>query len=409
MSACNRPVNATARDARGGVAWPLAAAVAGACAWRLGRRARLRDAPAPRRSAAAVAARRRAGQVALILPLSALRQCRPRRTVDAQRRRDGARGIQQSQHPAPGEGRRRHRAGRAGGRAAGARRGRRDHPRAAVRAFGRRRRAGRARARRAGDRVLHRRQRRGARRLSAELPARNPTSTASSATRSRRASARSRRWCPTMPMASWCEAAFQQAVARGGGRVVALERYPARPAAACRSRCAASRRPPRAPTRSSFRTAPMPCRPWCRRLRRAASIRKRIQLLGTGPVGRSAHFRRSRSLQGGWFAAPDAAGFRAFSARYRARTGKTRCAPRRSPTTRSRWSPRWSRRRDRSASTKQVLTNSSGFAGIDGMFRFRPDGTNQRGLAVLRVTPERRAGREPRAEGRSRLGDVNAD
>ena len=34
-----------------------------------------------------------------------------------------------------------------------------------------------------------------------------------------------------------------------------------------------------------------------------------------------------------------------------------------------------------------MLTNSSGFTGIDGLFRFRPDGTNQRGLAVLRVTP----------------------
>ena len=36
--------------------------------------------------------------------------------------------------------------------------------------------------------------------------------------------------------------------------------------------------------------------------------------------------------------------------------------------------------------SEQVLTNSSGFAGIDGVFRFRPDGTNQRGLAVMRVT-----------------------
>jgi len=34
-----------------------------------------------------------------------------------------------------------------------------------------------------------------------------------------------------------------------------------------------------------------------------------------------------------------------------------------------------------------VLTNPSGFAGIDGVFRFRPEGTNERGLAVLRVTP----------------------
>ena len=34
-----------------------------------------------------------------------------------------------------------------------------------------------------------------------------------------------------------------------------------------------------------------------------------------------------------------------------------------------------------------MLTNPSGFAGIDGVFRFRPDGTNQRGLAVMRVSP----------------------
>jgi hypothetical protein len=33
----------------------------------------------------------------------------------------------------------------------------------------------------------------------------------------------------------------------------------------------------------------------------------------------------------------------------------------------------------------EVLTNTSGFAGIDGLFRFRPDGTNERGLAVMRV------------------------
>ena len=34
----------------------------------------------------------------------------------------------------------------------------------------------------------------------------------------------------------------------------------------------------------------------------------------------------------------------------------------------------------------EVLTNASGFTGIDGVFRFRPNGSNQRGLAVLRVT-----------------------
>ena len=37
--------------------------------------------------------------------------------------------------------------------------------------------------------------------------------------------------------------------------------------------------------------------------------------------------------------------------------------------------------------SEETLTTSSGFAGIDGVFRFRPDGTNERGLAVMRVTP----------------------
>ena len=36
--------------------------------------------------------------------------------------------------------------------------------------------------------------------------------------------------------------------------------------------------------------------------------------------------------------------------------------------------------------SQQVLTNPSGFTGIDGLFRFRADGTNERGLAVLRVS-----------------------
>ena len=37
--------------------------------------------------------------------------------------------------------------------------------------------------------------------------------------------------------------------------------------------------------------------------------------------------------------------------------------------------------------SEQILTNGSGFAGIDGVFRFKSDGANERGLAVLRVAP----------------------
>jgi len=39
--------------------------------------------------------------------------------------------------------------------------------------------------------------------------------------------------------------------------------------------------------------------------------------------------------------------------------------------------------------TEQVLTGSSGFAGIDGIFRFRPDGTAERGLAVFELQRDR--------------------
>ena len=55
--------------------------------------------------------------------------------------------------------------------------------------------------------------------------------------------------------------------------------------------------------------------------------------------------------------------------------------------------------------SEAMLTNASGFTGIDGLFRFRPDGTNQRGLAVMRVRPP--AGRSSaRRRGRSARRDL---
>lgn len=37
--------------------------------------------------------------------------------------------------------------------------------------------------------------------------------------------------------------------------------------------------------------------------------------------------------------------------------------------------------------TQQTLTNEDGFAGVDGIFRFNPDGTTERGLAILEIRP----------------------
>jgi len=111
-----------------------------------------------------------------------------------------------------------------------------------------------------------------------------------------------------------------------------------------------------------------------------------VQLLGTG-LWDSPRVFSTAALQGGLYAAPDpATGFRAFAARYRTRFGQE---PVRYATlaydavaliaalARTQGPQRFS---------TDVLTNSSGFAGIDGLFRFRVDGSNERGLAVMRVT-----------------------
>jgi ABC-type branched-subunit amino acid transport system substrate-binding protein len=113
---------------------------------------------------------------------------------------------------------------------------------------------------------------------------------------------------------------------------------------------------------------------------------RRLQVIGTGLWDDPRIF-SDPALAGGWYPAPDAAGFRGFSERYRARYGQD---PVRTATlaydavalvaalVKTQGEKRFA---------LDTLTNASGFAGIDGVFRFRADGTNQRGLAVLKATP----------------------
>ena len=176
------------------------------------------------------------------------------------------------------------------------------------------------------------------------------------------------------------EAAFQQAVGRRGGRVVSLAKYGADRASAARNVAQALGSADALfiadDGDSVVATADA--------LTAAGANLRNIQLLGTGLWDNPRVF-ASPSLQGGLYAAPDPAGFRAFSNRYRAKFGSD---PVRTATlaydavalvaalARTQGGQRFS---------PEVLTNPSGFAGIDGLFRFRADGTNERGLAVMRV------------------------
>ena len=181
------------------------------------------------------------------------------------------------------------------------------------------------------------------------------------------------------------EAAFQQEVSRHGGRVLALEKYP--PDA---NRIAeAARRVSQAANQVDCIFIPdgADAVPQVVQALAANGVNlKRVQLLGTGLWDDPRIF-ATTALEGAWYASPEAGGFRNFSGRYRARYGQD---PVRTATlaydavalvaalVKTQGPQRFS---------EQVLTNPSGFSGIDGVFRLRSDGPNERGLAVLRVMP----------------------
>ena len=176
------------------------------------------------------------------------------------------------------------------------------------------------------------------------------------------------------------EAAFKQAASRKGGRIVAFEKYGSDRAAAARTVAPSLNQADAlfiADDGDSVVTV-------ADALTAAGANLKNIQMLGTGLWDNPRVF-ASPALQGGLYAAPDPAGFRGFSGRYRA---KFSAEPVRTATlaydavalvaalARTQGAQRFS---------QETLTNPSGFAGIDGLFRFRADGTNERGLAVMRV------------------------
>ena len=176
------------------------------------------------------------------------------------------------------------------------------------------------------------------------------------------------------------EAAFKAAVPRRGGRVVAFEKYGADRATPARS-VAQALGSADALFIADDGDAVVAV---ADALTAAGANLRNIQLLGTG-LWDNPRVYASAALQGGLYAAPDPAGFRGFSGRYRTKYGSE---PVRTATlaydavalvaalARTQGAQRFS---------SEVLINPSGFAGIDGLFRFRADGTNERGLAVMKV------------------------
>jgi hypothetical protein len=177
------------------------------------------------------------------------------------------------------------------------------------------------------------------------------------------------------------EAAFQQAAARNNIRVMTIEHYTPQTIAAAAQKIAALGDQ----IDALFIPEQADAMPAVSQALVAAGFNgKKAQLLGTG-LWNDARVLKLPALEGAWFSAPENGGFNAFAGRYR---GKYGVDPPRIATlsydavslaaalARTQGSQRYS---------DNVITNRSGFNGADGVFRFRADGANDRGLAVLEI------------------------
>lgn len=113
----------------------------------------------------------------------------------------------------------------------------------------------------------------------------------------------------------------------------------------------------------------------------------KVKLLGVS-AWNNPRLTREPALRGGWFAAPDPTITIAFEQRFKAAFGE---APPKLASlaydatllaARLGQSPR---KRDRF--DEAMIENRGGYFGADGLFRFKADGTIERGLAILEIQP----------------------
>ena len=115
-----------------------------------------------------------------------------------------------------------------------------------------------------------------------------------------------------------------------------------------------------------------------------ASANVKTKFLGTG-VWNDPRVLKLPQMQGAWFSAADDSGFDAFAQRYKA---KFNSDPARLATLAYdavTLAAALARNGGADPFSQAALTNISGFNGADGVFRFRDDGTNERGLAVMEI------------------------
>jgi len=181
------------------------------------------------------------------------------------------------------------------------------------------------------------------------------------------------------------EAQLREAAAENGLRIVAIERYPAGQPQGAVQRLASVIGGPSPRADALFIPDSGDGLPAvAQALQTIRFDAQRVKPLGTGLWDEARVFALP-ALQGGWFAAPDKRGFMDFAARYRARFNSEPVRLATLSYDAVTLAAALARLQGPQAYNDSVLTNGAGFAGADGVFRFNPNGTNDRALTVQEV------------------------
>jgi branched-chain amino acid transport system substrate-binding protein len=124
-----------------------------------------------------------------------------------------------------------------------------------------------------------------------------------------------------------------------------------------------------------------------RELQAAGLDKSRVRLLGSG-LWDEPDIGREPALDGGWFAAPSPDTRQDFERRFAATYGHP--PPRLASLgyDAAALAAVLARQEGGDPFSRMALENPSGFTGVDGLFRFAPDGLVERGLAMLEVRPQ---------------------
>lgn len=181
------------------------------------------------------------------------------------------------------------------------------------------------------------------------------------------------------------EAALQRAATANGARVVTIERYGLDRVAMQQKAEALATVIQSGQVDAVFMPDAGDAAPFLAQILSARGIRPgQVKFLGSGQWD-DPRIAAEPTLRGGWYPAPDRAGYAAFAVRYQSVFGapplRTASLGYDATSLAAGLAARYGDKRF----TADTLANPNGFIGVDGAFRFLPDGTNQRQLAVYEL------------------------